>query len=771
MPGQAPRIDTIESKTEGLNVLGTEVDLQYIDAPHTDVINRAKMVDLSNDLKPRFGVERISLQEVVFLSNETGPGETPVYKPINDIYNQVRVYGSIVTNAYNAEGSYVQISYPDGVVEITFYGTGLNLLVTDNDGIRDWRYAVDDGAVSGSSFTPSPVSTAFIGANYAANSIYPVVKGLDLGLHTVKISTPTNLIRITGYEIINESSTIIVNPGSITKNGQKVTLLTQENVPYNSTFDLEYGTDTGKGGCVSLYLKEDGTIGKSVQWTDVTRLDTTAANHYNEEVISEYHWREFGNARSDDFSTLTPATVADKAFTLSDDTTCLVADDYVASIGYGVNDGLIANTLGDDLHFTFVGTGLDILASTDASARLMEIKIDGGTVHSTSSVPSNGKSVLKIVSGLPYGTHVCTIGKASGTGICATSKFIVYGPKTPTIPSGAIELGKYNLFGDFSIASTSTNTTISHQLLSQGTLRRQNYREWVYIGSGAAWSNAGLNIVSDGLNGFRFQTGTIDASAQYTFYGTGFDFRYSQYTNNATDVRIFVDGSADLSGYTSQVYGGTSFTAGPISSLNQAGVGANGTGGLVVKDIPLGLHTVTIQYKAGGAACRVGSLDIITPIHYPKHNGPYFLGNTLRIGSEAICDTRPIALDKDIIYNKTLGIVSAPTVTSADGTVPVKDLINTIYVPENGMYKISCNVQAYCASAGPAIYLSIYHNGSLLNTTLDQQQQVLNTDLLFHTDAPIFLTKGAHTIAAMMSISSSTLVIHTLKRWLTVTKA
>ncbi len=87
----APRIDEVESRVQGLDPLEAAVDTQYIDAPHTTVQNRAKMVDLSNDLRPRMGIERIHTHEVVHLPSESSSSGEAVYKPANDSMDQIRL--------------------------------------------------------------------------------------------------------------------------------------------------------------------------------------------------------------------------------------------------------------------------------------------------------------------------------------------------------------------------------------------------------------------------------------------------------------------------------------------------------------------------------------------------------------------------------------------------------------------------------------------------------------------------------------------------------
>src|SRR5690242_4547008 len=64
----------------------------------SSVINRAKMVDLEHDLAARFGINRHYIQQAMILHNETGPNGEQVAKPVNDIFDQVRIVGRAVHN-------------------------------------------------------------------------------------------------------------------------------------------------------------------------------------------------------------------------------------------------------------------------------------------------------------------------------------------------------------------------------------------------------------------------------------------------------------------------------------------------------------------------------------------------------------------------------------------------------------------------------------------------------------------------------------------------
>lgn len=143
----APRIDSLVDATSGLSTqLPTPtVNLTYRTATTTtgapaagvfysSIVGRSKMVDLSADLCPRMGIERIQVQQIMRVPGESGSSGEVVWKPVNDKYDQVRFVGnfSSVNNTTGQIGGYSNATTTD-YCEITFYGTGLNLLASDYD--------------------------------------------------------------------------------------------------------------------------------------------------------------------------------------------------------------------------------------------------------------------------------------------------------------------------------------------------------------------------------------------------------------------------------------------------------------------------------------------------------------------------------------------------------------------------------------------------------------------------------------------------------------
>jgi len=121
------------------------------------------------------------------------------------------------------------------------------------------------------------------------------------------------------------------------------------------------------------------------------------------------------------------------------------------------------------------------------------------------------------------------------------------------------------------------------------------------------WTFIGIDVLR--AYGIDVRTTTATSTVKYTFFGTGFDMRFSSAAG--MNVTVDIDGSTNLSGFATSSYsGGTmTFTAstGVIS-------GEALSAGAVVSGLTLGLHTVTITQNNTNAFL-LGGFDIITPIH------------------------------------------------------------------------------------------------------------------------------------------------------------
>jgi hypothetical protein len=672
---------------------------------HSNIVNRAPMPDLRNDLGVRFGVERITIQSIAQVSNEFGPNNEIVWGAANDNFNRVRFVGNWI-NLINADGAFPYASSQNDYVEIVFFGTGLDLL-TFPGGVAhaDLRVSVD-GAAEGSNILPT-ISNILGNRNYSANIVLNAASGLSLGVHTVRIrrnNSTGNNFHLYGFQIINQNATasnISVAPGVAYANGRKITDLSQSLIANNA---VATGT---RGGRVVTFVRADGTVGQSWQAVDASQLNMSAASHSNEEVARVHNWREFGAGRADDFS-LTFGT-SNRAFTLEDGTTTLVGN----SVSTDVNQNLSLDTNSTSfVTITFVGTGLDISwssgAGTNSNANAHTVSIDGGAAQNFTTVGTGAGiiNVARIVSGLPYGTHTVRFSRnvPSVWGLTIRN-FIVYQPKKPSIPAGAVELADYNVMANFV-----ANATAGADTIATGILRKLNIREMTYVGTWIAALSAG------DLGGWNISSTTVSDYIQYTFFGTGFDFRFGS-AAGTSNHQITLNGSTDLSGFTTSFYGPgvTAFTPSTGTYTTTSGVG----NGIRVSGLSLGLHVVRVTRTSGTTSCSPQAFDIITPIHAAGSSLTYDLQNSLPVGSLALADSRKFSAIKEVSaqeknISQALSVTGSPSTTSTT-LVPVPDM-NVSHISRTGRIKISYSASYLHNTVNGFVYNFVFVNGATVGS-------------------------------------------------------
>jgi hypothetical protein len=351
----------------------------------------------------------------------------------------------------------------------------------------------------------------------------------------------------------------------------------------------------------------------------------TNTDHTNEEIVRRINFREFGANRADDFSTLVSAS--SRAFTLDDGTTTLVAANAIATT---VNnfDSFYVTGANNRMTFTFTGTGLDIhIASHNGTNGVFNYQIlINGVLQATNPTFTSSFLSYKICSGLPYGTHTVTFNPTGGgLGDLVYKDFIIYQPKKPTIPVGAFEVADYSVMADYS-----TSTTTSVDIISTGVLRKSAARELTYVngtGGNFDWVFSALTLTSQ-MVGAELLTSRLNAFFQYTFFGTGVEFRYQANTNRSSSVTVTINGLvANTTNFPSLVV-----TARTGSSFNTStgvwnpGFGNNVGSGISLSGLPLGRYTIRATNNESGTNDNynvIEAIDVITPIHI----------NDFRVGS------------------------------------------------------------------------------------------------------------------------------------------
>jgi hypothetical protein len=669
---------------------------------YSSIVGRAPIPDISADLRASLGVERIAVQSIMQLQNEFGSSGEPVFAAVNDDRGLIRFVGSwgIYNDSYGQRFYAGSASY----IEVVFYGTGLNILSAANTGLDAVSVSYDGGGESVVNLNLATQSSIIGGRNYSQNTVVPVISALPLGVHTVKIRWAAGAgTSYQGFEILNATSGsnyININTGTAYIQGQKVLNSVADSITYST------GITGTKGGRVVRYLSADGTVSQAVTLVDTNSYTLANATHTNEEVVRTYHWREFGCGRNpangvtqvkDDFSSL-EGTFSDRAFTLDDGTTTLIAVAAVASSMNG-KDGVTTSGTSNPITFTFVGTGLDIENTNNATSRPTTVIIDGVTLGSTFSPTVSAVSVQKIVSGLPYGTH--TVKMQAVSGFAPITRFIVYQPKKPTIPTTAVELCDYNVMATY--ARSSTVGVASADPLSTGILFKSGYREHVYKGT---WT--GANVAAASLGGTYIITAITTDYVEYTFFGTGIEF-HTSYAGSPFTATVLLDGSAYSGSATVAYNGGTvpTWTGGVFTCG-----GTNGAS-LQISSLTLGVHTVRLIKSTPTDSLYFTGVSVITPIHSTKSNLYADRQNTLTVGSCSLMDSRATSPIKEILpakkaWAQAVGIAPAPTTTST--SAPIPDMSVTIKT-SGGPIEVIYAVSAYLSASSSPAYFAPFVDG------------------------------------------------------------
>lgn len=724
---------------------------------YSSIPNRASIVDLSQDLQARMGINRIMTQDIQMIANESGGSNEVIWGVPSDVFGQIRFIGAgwVSQNGTFGVGDTFSLTVGDSV-EITFYGTGLNILGYASSNVARSSSITVDGVATGTYTQSTTTTSTLIGARgYSSNVPINIATGLTLGIHTVRLTMAVSSLDVFGFEILNESANVIVAPGVSYIQGKKYTTSASSSASYSSPV-------TGsKGGRVLVYQNGDGSIGRSFQAVDASQNNLTAADHTNEEMVRVYQGREFGSNRADDFSAAINGTAQNLAFVLDDGVTGLNGLQVrMANVTGG--DGVFATSgIGNFVTLTFVGTGLDILWFNGTGVtNTYTPTVDGTNLTNISIATTTGPIIQKIVSGLPYGTHTVsftnTLGAANGASIL---QFRVYQPKKPTLPSGSVELADYNVMANYVVGTAGTFNTAT------GVLRKSVSRELFYNGT---WS---LTQNTSEVGGFNATSSTAGSFFQYTFFGTGLEIRFG---SSAAGVNwtASIDGVTNLTGagYTTSFYGAsvTSFT-GTTGVLVTNSTSANGNG-IRISGLALGTHTVKMAYNSGASNIQFAALDIIVPIHSTKSNILDGRQNTSPVGSQSISDNRkltPVAgLSPTKAWAQAVGVAASPTTISTT-LVPCPDMSVTIKT-SGGPLKVHWECDAASSSLGAGVVFQVYVNGMAAGTTVALTQAVANDTQCYSAGFKIPVVPGVHKVDLFWDNSAGTLTATGTRRILLV---
>jgi len=600
------------------------------------------------------------------------------------------------------------------------------------------------------------------GAGIPANTTISLISGSTITMSASATATAVGVTVKFGNNFIK------VNPGSQYYTGNKLTLSSQHLSAYNSGF--ESGALGSRGGRVAIYQKADGSIAKAINPTG-SQLNLTAADHSNEESARIYNLQEFSASRNDDWQFVNGNSETDRGFTLDDGTATLVGKgmqmlNTTTPVTYSIG-GSVLNLF---ITFTFVGTGCDLTAfDTGASLETMTVSVDGTSIGTLSSIGiANTIRTRKLVSGLPYGTHTLKIQRTAvaGGATMRMISFTVYQPKTPTLPTGAKQVGAYNIMADYV-----ANTTAGAEFIATGILRKTSERELVYVGTYNTLLQVGSGTAGS-TSGWYVNGTTGGNNFQYTFWGTGLDLRVIIPGGVSANATITINNNAGAGfqtptaagATTSGFYGGvTAFSlATGIYTTNTAN---NFASGVWLNGLPLGLHTVKVAYNSG-SAFGPEAIDVITPIHSYKNNGPFVLQNTLAVGSQGIEDSRLLPSQvnsKNVVQARGIANITFNSSTY----VPIADLSATIKT-SGGLIDVSAYYSAYATGAHD-LYMQIYIDGIATGVTGFMQTVAGSTNPQQATvEGSFYVSPGIHKVDIFYFVAAATVVNVYLDRALIV---
>ena len=182
MPTTVKKIGNVEVETGH----GTFVEQTFVDAPFTSIENRAQV---SNSLKPIMGNERIIINSLNRLTSEFGPNGEPAWETDKQDA-RIRFAGPNWVAFYDSAGQYIHCGQSLGTsfMEVTFYGTGLNLMFAKIAVGTSYTLATElDGVSIGNTIADQSTVNPLRNTNYKANGTVNVVKDLPLDWHSVKI--------------------------------------------------------------------------------------------------------------------------------------------------------------------------------------------------------------------------------------------------------------------------------------------------------------------------------------------------------------------------------------------------------------------------------------------------------------------------------------------------------------------------------------------------------------------------------------------------------
>ena len=558
-----------------------------IAVPDTEIENRAFITDDSATGKSLSGSEYISTAEFAPINGEYGPSNENVFGCKDE---RVRFVGNGWAINDNSAGRRAQTGTASDFAEITFYGTGVSMITSPHGGSsRDFRVTVD-GGVEGSNIYPTQ-SSILEGRNYSPGPELELTSGETVGQHTVKVRYVSGgNMRIVGFKVYNDRTDRRLTPATTYAGGIKAVRATNTDTAIKPS-----GVSGSKGARVVTYQTSAGAIAQAITEAETSQSDLGAADHSGEELLYRKAWYDFGRDGSEDFSDRKGSgSLFSAAYTMPDNGTQLIGSGVVGNTGTS-GLGLRMNAINNTITFTFRGTGLDVFIDCAATVDTVDIAIDGVSIGNMLTTV-NTQRMSKVVSGLSTGSHTAvftaTTNLGTGPGFL---DFLVYDIPEPAIPDGATKLDDEIILADYVENSDTTATPTGR--ISQGVVRHLNMRELLYTGT---WITPNLSP-SSYESGYDVRWNGSGATARIHFEGTGFEVMMGR-ADNTPNITFTVDGSADLSSFTTGlIYGGSGLTFTDTTGIVSGNGDTSGIWRLSVQGLTEGHHDLTITVNNGNS--------------------------------------------------------------------------------------------------------------------------------------------------------------------------
>ena len=391
-----------------------------------------------------FGSQRHKFKSLQLLEQETATHGQSVFSI--DGRKWARAVGDAHETIFDTNGNYIRFdgNQTTHFYEFVCYCSSLNMILECAPSNRHAEVSINGGSETSfdtaETVQNSPLKSRFVDAG----TLFSVVTGQTLGIHTIKIRAEdgSDRVQIYGIEPVVQDTSNVNNiqipSQNVVSYGKKFTVSgTPHYDPFNGMSGAKtlaqlgdyidtatsLGMENWKAGTSNYYKPFNG--GRVIKWVDSSgniktsvtmmppnaqNISGTASNSFSDgevqagtndhtitfdtttlanatplsEVAKTFHWREFGNGSANGG---TGATYADASMLSGDDDIAYVMDDGLTSlvgkdVNYHATYGFSRESVNDGYYMTFIGTGI----TTDSYV---------------------GKKTW--AQNLPYGTHIISV--------------------------------------------------------------------------------------------------------------------------------------------------------------------------------------------------------------------------------------------------------------------------------------------------------------------------------------------------------------------------